>query len=1214
MQIYAIIRTSLNATPACYRIANIPTTTTSFTDTGSQWEACSADIILGKQLGTFIPNTIASKDSTLFLGNYTLTSPMVVKEDHASFFKSLASSTSMQFRDSLYQDSPRENLEEGANSLQTFRSGEYYRLGIQFQDEYGTPSNVIYLKDIQAGVADPDSAKFMQKVIFSAFPKIPEGLDKFKRARLLMVDRTNLPHRTLCQGVLCPTVYTVSDRVNNSPFAMSSWCMRGFDGNKSDRPTWQPDTPLKSHLKVGGAEIENQLDYSGVTINDGGAINDSDIMINTANSAEGATTYYYIVRAMASQDIDSSLPESGRIKIGISMSKTTDSSITNVFDGELLINRSSVYLYQVESVQPDIATNAGAKAYLQNFVLQKLESDGAAHPERIVQDIFSQWKDHDFVAEFAAKPKLENCFFLGQYSGHVGAKTSDTVSQTFDDATKMAKSVGQPFFCDHNILTFHSPDVERYQSIIDNNPNIKYRIVGYTDIESSYFDSYIQANTPKTSGSVEGTQTVKRTSRAGIYNSSLWRDSKLYQTYIWHRSMTLGGQREADDGKWYGGYSRKILSNVHKCGPTLAFKKGDKVISIYPTTSLLDVEPRFPDMGTPRVFNFDEVTALQVDTQPNSKNIFSKLIYYGNVNTYHSTGSYYIPIMDNGVLKEDTSALVSDPCLIRFKSAPHVVMPMSYFTFGTEDAGNLKIYAPSLPYPAMAPSNGDQNTHGYLWSSSVHGVERSWLTNTGGYGVDDINYQRVEHCLLYVAELYQDLSVSDIYGPTDEESLSKHVWIPISNWESLQKGTTIVGYGDAFIGRWECLKSHAFSEDDMQSYIDITSFIVESDTNLESRCDNYRGVNAASTISSAKFNLFNPVYDQQNNLFSYRSFTKGESVNNFQNQICWSEVKTLGEEIDTWCQINVGNNTDLQGEYGELNGMITANNSLYCFQDNAIYKINYNTRVTISPSDGIPIQLTNNYRMDPPLLLRSECGVHSQDCLAKSSNSVYFFDSRRNRLFNINREDAIIDLSGTKGVTSLVYASWGFNNILYDPNVNDIYFNFSDKSICYNEDIAEFTSLYDYHTASSIFCLGSNTYLNKGNSIYKQRSGNYSIFFGQKKPYYIEILANDNPMISKTFTNVEFNIDPITMGGSEEIFNLVSAETSYQEGGEILNVNKIKPSNMKRKFRIWRINLPREEGTMNRLRDRWCRIKLQNTNPSGNSMRLNYINVSYIPD
>lgn len=1234
MQIYAIVRTSLNATPACYRIANIPTTTTSFTDTGSQWESFSPELILGKQLGTFVPKTITSKDSTLFLGNYTLKSPSIKRSDYSSFFTSLAASTSIGFRDSLHESSA-ENLEEGANSLQTFRSGEHYRIGIQFQDEYGTPSSVIYLKDIQAGIADPSSAKFVQKVVNSTLPSIPEELaSKFKRARLMMIDRTNLPHRTICQGLLCPTVYRVNDRVNNSPFAMSSWCMRGFDGFKNERPTWGPDTPLRGHLRLGGAEIENQLNYNGVTTNNG-SILDSDIMINTAAAGQGEQTYYYIVRAGASQDIGSDLNYWGRVKLFISMSRTTDPNDLNVFHGEMLINRASFYLYQLSNSYPNIDTNQGAKSFFQNYVLQSLQNHGAAHPQRIVSDIFSQWTDKDFVALLEANRKLANVFMLGQYSGNQGARTSDVVTQSFEDALDLARAVGQPFFCDHNIITFHSPDVEKYQAIIDNNPSIKYRIVGYTDIEESYFDSYMQTSPPSTSDSQQGIQTVKKTSKAGIYNASLWKDGDTFQTYIWHRSMTLGAQKDAtNEGKWYGQYTRKILSNVHRCGASLAFKNasGTSVVSISPSTSIMDSEPRFPQMGTPRVFNFDEVTALSVENQKHSLNIHDKLIYYGNVDIYHSNGTYSIPIVSGNALAEKNDSLVSDPCLIRYKSTPHVVMPMSYLEFGDPQIGNYKVFAPSLPYPALAPSIGDAGTHGYLWASSIHGVDRSTLC--GGYtNIEDIGYNEVEQALLYIAELYQDLSVSDIYGTTTEENLSKYTWVPISTWAPLQENSLMVGYGDCFIGRWECLKTYAYSKDDIQSYIDITSVVLESDTNLESRCDNYKGTHNASVIDASKFNIFNPVYNQQDNLFSYRTLTSSELIDDFQNQICWSEVKTLGEELDQWCQINVGNNIDLQGEYGELRALATSNNSIFCFQDNAIYKLNYNTRVTISPSDGVPIQLTNNYKVEPPLLLKANCGTFSQDGVVNSPNNLYFLDWSRKRAFVIDERDNIQDLSGAKGVNSLLLKLGTPKKLFFDYNVNDVYFNFSSSTLCFNEDIMEFTSLYDYSPMEFMYFLGSETYATCASDIYEQRGGKYNFFFDEYKPYYVEILANEQPLKSKTFTNVEFTM---ASDSAEEAFNNVEVKTSYQHGEESLKFDRYKPSNLKRKLRLWRINVPRSDNSLDRMRDTWCKIKLsrlpilttetvevegqeveqQVAHDTDNNIkaRVNHISVSYIPD
>lgn len=1198
MQIYAIVRTSLNATPACYKIANIPTTTTTFTDTGSQWEACSADIILGKQLGTFIPNVIASKDSTLFLGNYTLESPLIKKKDFSEFIDAITTNTDIHFKDTLPGASY--NLEKGSNAVQTFRSGEHYRIGIQFQDDYGTPSNVVYLKDIEnVGTANPNNAEFTQKVIKSILPSIPSNF-KYKRARLMMVDRTNLPHRTLCQGVLCPTVYRLNDRVNNSPFAMNSWCMRGYDGNgrQLERPTWAPDKPLRSNTNIGGAEIENQVN-----------IDENSILIdlNTESSQ------YYLMHVRVYRRVDAALGVSS-VGFHSELYTTTDSNVTTTDKAEKIYSYS---FYFSEVGYSSVPTNSELKANLQSEAVRQLDKNGAKYPERIVYALFKEWNSIDFYTEFQNQPKLGTINLLGTSSSP--CIVSDAQAISFDSAVSLAKDRGQPFFCDHNILTFHSPDVEKYQNIIDNNSKLKYRVVGYTNIDDSYFDYHIQYSSPKSKSESAGIQTVKKYSIAGIYNASIWKDEKLFQVYVWNKHTTLGSQSEADDGKWYGSFTKKIMANVHKCSTSSAFTKNNEVISLSPTSRLdymQTTNPYFPEMGTPRVFNFDEITALQLDNQPNSRNIHDKLIYYGNVNIAHIDSTYKAQEFDSTTeTLKSTGDTLSDFCNISYKSSPHVVMPMSYFSYTYPGEAQYTEYlAPSIPYPYKGVTTEHANTKGYIWAKAPHGFYRTNLTGEHSTVVDDFNAENNKCCLLYIAELYQDLDVASIYGNTDEESLSKHIWVPISDWTTVQKDSILTGYGDCFIGRWECLKSYAFSEETPQSYIDITSFIVESDINLESRYDNYKGASSAVAVNASKFNLFNPIYNQQNNLFSYRALTSAENIDNFQNQICWSEVKTLGEELDTWCQINVGNNTDLQGEYGELNGMITSNNSLYCFQDNAVYKINYNTRVTISPSDGVPIQLTNNYRMDPPLLLRTDCGVHSQDCLAKSSNSVYFFDKRRKRLFAMGKDDNIIDLSGAKGITSLVHSSEEFNNILYDPNVNDIYFNFGDKSICYNEDIAEFTSLYDYYTASHIFCLGDDTYISKDNGIYKQRSGAYNVFFGQKKPYYIELLANDNPTISKTFTNVEFNIDPINLKGAEETFDLVSAETSYQEGSEILKVNKIKPSNMKRKFRIWRINLPRESGSMNRLRDRWCKIKLQNTNPSGVGVKLNYINVSYIPD
>jgi hypothetical protein len=165
----------------------------------------------------------------------------------------------------------------------------------------------------------------------------------------------------------------------------------------------------------------------------------------------------------------------------------------------------------------------------------------------------------------------------------------------------------------------------------------------------------------------------------------------------------------------------------------------------------------------------------------------------------------------------------------------------------------------------------------------------------------------------------------------------------------------------------------------------------------------------------------------------------------------------------------------------------------------------------------------------------------------------------------------------------------------------------------------EFTSLYDYNSTDFLFSLGGNTYASKYNSIFRQRAGAYSSFFKEEEsPYYIEILANDSPLKSKTFTNVEFTMASDTQ---TEVFNKVEVKTSYQEGDSQLVSNKAKPSNLKRKFRLWRITLPRhKEGTretLERMRDTWCKVKLSRTPIEGSPIqpaRINHVSISYLSD
>ena len=56
------------------------------------------------------------------------------------------------------------------------------------------------------------------------------------KARGMIVVPTNSDRTILCQGVVCPTLWTNLDRESNSPYAVSSWFFRPFvdEANRDD--------------------------------------------------------------------------------------------------------------------------------------------------------------------------------------------------------------------------------------------------------------------------------------------------------------------------------------------------------------------------------------------------------------------------------------------------------------------------------------------------------------------------------------------------------------------------------------------------------------------------------------------------------------------------------------------------------------------------------------------------------------------------------------------------------------------------------------------------------------------------------------------------------------------------------------------------------------------------------------------------------------------
>ena len=143
-----------------------------------------------------------------------------------------------------------------------------------------------------------------------------------------------------------------------------------------------------------------------------------------------------------------------------------------------------------------------------------------------------------------------------------------------------------------------------------------------------------------------------------------------------------------------------------------------------------------------------------------------------------------------------------------------------------------------------------------------------------------------------------------------------------------------------------------------------------------------------------------------------------------------------------------------------------------------------------------------------------------------------------------------------------------------------------------------------------------NKYHDSGTEFMQMFSGNY---MGN---YHITYIANQNPTNDKIFNTLEFRAD--TLQDTDKLlkdtntrmpnicpFNKVTVWNEYQEGEATLNRVWGKPSNLKEKFRTWRVNIPRDKSNnRDRIRNPWAYIKLEGSNNT-NRMQLHDLQVYY---
>lgn len=1204
IRVYSIHRASIDATPNVLNVVDLPINaanvrageTLTYTDNGTIGTNVDPTELLYVGGEEVVFGTMTQKDNTLFLGNADIKRKLVgpdiinsIKGGNISFNQRyvgnyVRTAGYYPYKNSLYLGS----------KIKSFKYLEWYRFGVQFQYKNGKWSEPIWINDAYNGPASggmgygiSPSYNGALTTVQASYSLNSDIINKvvaqgFIRARGVVVYPTLIDREVVAQGILCPTVYNIGDRFGNSPFAQSSWFARpnlAFDIERN-KSNWNGiGTLFGDYDKSKAAVISNK--NVNLTI-DPGTPSAKTILIDIVNKGAWAEFRH-----------NKPVPNNWERNAEIQCIANTPAGPYTASKGSELNSYTAShaeYFFVDQNIltlhSPDIEFDEG---------VQNLDSSGLKLRIVGVVPITANASEIDIQTSTPANDTSKMGFYKetigSENNSYHGLKNLISGAFWFDKMTNM-KNVDD----DH----------------------------GYTE---SFF------------------------------------------VYAWHRNGSLNNQGPVTEGSRTAMLDKKKISNLKFSSfskyfnePWLAYKANDAThtgitgVSIFNSNeqSLVRIPaPANSNLGDLNYYgNVDKViAATRVDDaysltfdfsdgpkteEFNRKNGYP--IVVTGVNTAESfahqlfTGGtfpiQFVKRSDGATLTEVPNGI--DAVRMKYKSTPHAVFALNYATDGRQIVMPTNRETNYTDYWNVNDANVTKGgVNHFFWNPTAKSISESETQINDGVFQDVIseytsNLTDNNYSYLYLAELYND-NITNRFGGQTEEAFENNIWLPGGEPINLLNADgTPVSYasltyteGDTFLERYDCLKTYSYTLEDQNSVTEIVSFMCETRVNIEGRYDRNRGQLNNLTMTPENFNKVNKVYSQKNNFFNYRGINHSKfNLNYFPNTVTWTKEKQLGSIIDTWTNITMASTLDLDGDKGEVISLNTYNNEIFCFQRKGFSNILFNSRVQIPASDGMPIEITNGMKVSGKRYVSNTIGCSNKWSIVESPSGLYFIDNETNSMYLFNGE--VKSISDSLGMRQWVnenntHINWNpvtYENFrgFYDKNNNDVYFVNNNWCLCYSELIGQFTSFMSYERVPAMFNVGSEFYAFNNNKLWQQFNGDYNMFFGQYKPYSITVVANADEPADKIFNTVEFRADAYDGDNlaPTKTYDTLDVYNEYQHGRVTLTDLNGRPSPLKRKFRIWRANIPRANTPINgipannrdRIRNTWAYVKLSTETPN----------------
>lgn len=1205
IRIYSIHRTSINATPDIRRVVDlappINIAKVTYTDNGSSGDSVDPTELLYIGGEEVVFGTMTQKDNTLFLGDIE-TKRKTLDSTIRSYFKG-KSITFSTYNKSISSPEAKgyypysNQLKMNSYQFKTFKYLEYYRFGIQAQHYTGKWSEPIWINDVRNTV-HIDTTFYSSNNI--GLPVAEFTLDDstiinrlldngYVRIRPVVVYPTINDREAICQGILCPTVYNISDRFGNSPFAQSSWFTRpnapfdeykAFHYNQNNEGAWGGDW-------VGlGQFLGNPSAHSraGIMSNN-----------RTIVTSEGTQYNIDIVNKGAWAEFRHNRPIPGN--------SNRNAEIQCIWNPP-----SGPYV-------DDTATDSDVASWVSNN----------AENYYIDQSILTfHSPDIEFDNEVRSidtsglKLRIVGMVPLTAFASDIDIQTSTPVNNFYDSSELPAGFYKEPIGAE-NDFSYDGLGVHLGDSHF-----------GWRGLISGAFWFDELTAYKKDTGNTKHLTTG-------------------FVVYPWHRNGSLNNTKYATDGYRSAMLDKKKMSNMRYSYKSVYLDSGN-IWNAYVSGS----STRTGISGV-AVFDSNEVSLVRLPAQENSG--LTDINYYGNVDkllTISRIGDKKdgYPIMTAGVQSAETNAHTlfssgytqidsrftdqitgTDPVRIKYKSTPHAVLALNYTTSGAQRIlPNIKDGNYDDTWFVNAQDSGAPSGQHMYWDKSGSAKSVSQDTIIAGAPRGPISgVSSIQHGWLWLGELYND-NVQNRFGGQTEEAFENNTWLPCGDPISLVdtnngvKSSITIRWeeGDTYFQRYDHIKTYPFTLEDQNAVTDIVSFMCETRVNIDGRYDRNRGQTSNFSITPENFNLMNDVYSQPNNFFNYRTINPNKlNLDNFHNSITWTKTKTAGELVDTWTNITLASTLDLDGDKGTVRALRRLNNNIIAIQDKGISQILYNENTQISTTEGVPIEIANSGKVQGKRYISDKVGCTNKWSICETPAGIYFVDDITKGIYLFNGQlDNISDKLGfhswikTASKSMNIWNPVDFNSFVtyYDKSNDEILFISRDACLGYSELLNQFTSFYSYENTPYFSNLLDKGIWIRDNKLWLHNEGDYNMFFGAYQPFYTTIIANPDMPVDKIFNNLEFRSDSWDRKGNllNVTFDTLTVWNEYQQGVSKLKNMLGKPSNLKRKFRIWRANIPRAKANgRDRMRNPWLYIKLSMEEENVNKTVLHDMIVHY---